>query len=249
MSWVITGSEKVTQDPYLYTNTVLLLKGDGTNGSTTILDSSKVAGGPKTVAAVGNAQISTAQSAFPGGASIALDGTGDYLSVPVNSDLSFGTGNFTIELWLYIAANSSQDVDLNRGAEIVTSANGATNFTIFGIRGNSSTTGTGLALVNRVSNIDSSVTYTGTIAQATWHHVAFVRSGTTTSIYFNGTSVASGTLANQTINQVNPTRIGGLDLSGYNHFLNGYIDDLRITKGIARYTANFTPPTAPFPDI
>jgi hypothetical protein len=75
MSWIITPQLRVPVDP-VFNNVSLLLHGNGTNGSTTITDNSPT---PKTVTAVGNAQISTAQSKF-GGASIAFDGTGDYLT-------------------------------------------------------------------------------------------------------------------------------------------------------------------------
>ena len=88
MSWIITGSEKTPVDPQ-FGSVSLLLHGDGANGSTTIVDSSPT---PKTVTAFGDAQISTAQSKF-GGASIAFDGTGDYLSAN-DGDLVLGTGSF-----------------------------------------------------------------------------------------------------------------------------------------------------------
>jgi hypothetical protein len=81
----------------------LLLHGDGTNGSTTITDSSLT---PKTVTAVGNAQISTAQSKF-GGASILLDGSGDYLDVGSNSAFGYGLSDFTIETWVYRNVSSA----------------------------------------------------------------------------------------------------------------------------------------------
>jgi hypothetical protein len=79
----------------------LLLHGDGTNGSTTITDSSI---SPKTVTAVGNAQISTAQSKF-GGASIAFNGTTSYLTTPANSDFAYDA-DFTIECWLYLTGSA-----------------------------------------------------------------------------------------------------------------------------------------------
>ena len=85
-------------DPY-FSNVSLLLHGDGTNGSTTIIDSSPL---PKTVTAFGNAQISTAQSKF-GGSSIAFDGTGDSLTIPA---ITFA-GDFTLEAWLYKTARSA----------------------------------------------------------------------------------------------------------------------------------------------
>ena len=80
-----------------FANVSLLLHGNDTNGSTTITDSSP---SPKTVTAVGNAQISTAQSKF-GGASIAFDGNGDWCQIANNVAFKFGSGNFTIEYWFY----------------------------------------------------------------------------------------------------------------------------------------------------
>jgi hypothetical protein len=90
-------------DPY-FSNVSLLLHGDGTNGSTTIVDSSA---SPKTLTAFGNAQISTAQSKF-GGSSIAFDGTGDYLSISSSNDLTLGTSDFTLETWARLATVSAQ---------------------------------------------------------------------------------------------------------------------------------------------
>ena len=78
-------------------NVSLLLHGDGTNGSTTIVDSSS---STKAVTAFGDAQISTAQSKF-GGASIAFDGNGDYLTIPPSAKFEFGTDPFTVEFWIY----------------------------------------------------------------------------------------------------------------------------------------------------
>jgi len=235
MSWVITGSEKVAQDPHLYTNTVLLLKGDGTNGSTTILDSSKVAGSPKTVTAIGNAQISTAQSKF-GGASIAFDGTGDYLNIPSSVDFQFGTGNFTIETWLFTRSLSFFQVILDmRPAE----GNGAYIFLALNY-----TPGELLYYVNTSERI---ITTTSAIATNTWTHIAVSRLGTSTKMFVSGVQV--GVWTDSTDYLISSPRIGQSKFASFPDTFDGYIDDLRITKGVARYTANFTPPTAPFPDI
>ena len=98
---LVLKKDSVAVDPNTDPNIAsvsLLLSGNGINGSTSIIDSSP---SPKTVTAFGNAQISTAQSKF-GGASIAFDGVSDYLTVASSAGLTFGTGDFTIELWLYV---------------------------------------------------------------------------------------------------------------------------------------------------
>ena len=95
-----------------YSSVSLLLHGNGINGSTTITDNSP---SPKTVTAVGNAQISTAQSKF-GGGSIAFDGTGDYLTTPNNSDYQFGTSDFTVECWINTTDTSFNLISMTTAA-------------------------------------------------------------------------------------------------------------------------------------
>ena len=79
----------------------------------------------------------------------------------------------------------------------------------------------------------------------TWYHVAYVRSSGTTKLYIDGTEIIS--VADTTNYTDTNFTVGGWYSNSY--LLNGYIDDLRITKGVARYTAAFTPPTAAFPDL
>jgi hypothetical protein len=251
----LAKGQPVPNDPYLYTNTVLLLHGDGTNGSTNIVDSSKVAGSPKTVTANGNAQISTAQSKF-GGASIAFDGTGDFLSTPNNAAWNFGTGDLTIEAWVYIAGNSAADNDGLRVAVVCNTWN-STNpisgwFLI--IVGNASTTGTGLQFSTWNSGNATNEIATTTITQSAWNHVAVSISSGTRRLFLNGTLLTSSTTTNGSgsipaESYGSPLRVGNTQQSSYRWELNGFIDDLRITKGVARYTSNFTPPTLPFPDF
>jgi hypothetical protein len=221
----------------------LLLHGDGTNGSTAITDSSP---SPKTMTAFGNAQISTAQSKF-GGASIAFDGTGDYLTAANNASLNFDSGDFTVECWLYLAGLQTVDTDGQRVGNIV--AYGVNNVTNSGYHFFAQTTTNRLAFAR--PGTGTSATANFTFALSTWYHVAYTRSGSTNRLFVDGQSL---TLTTNTFTPASSSagtlRIGSERFySGYTHDLNGYIDDLRITKGIARYTANFTPPTAPFPDI
>jgi hypothetical protein len=180
---------------------------------------------------VGNAQISTSVKKF-GTGSLAFDGTGDWLAIPSNQNISFGTGNFTIEAWVYVPSTASINPiicigdDLNATGVLFYITNGA-KLAVFG--GNAS-------IVAGTTNVSTN----------TWHHVAWVRSGSTNKIYLNGTS--QGTATNS-VAWTGAVRIGAELYNGLTGGqLNGYIDDLRITKGIDRYTANFTPYQQPFPN-
>lgn len=178
---------------------------------------------------VANAQVSTTTSKWPP-TSIKFNGTTDYLSMAAYSGLDFGTGNFTIEFWAYLT----------------TTATALQSFCQFG----DSTTTAGLNLLastNTVilsTNSATRLTTTGTITAGVWTHIALTRASGVTRIFINGTT--SGGTYTWTANLASGiTRWVGADR--YSHPMNGYIQDFRVTKGIARYTANFTPPTSAFP--
>ena len=220
-------------DAYI-NNVVLLLHGDGTNGSTTITDSSSNA---FTVTANGDAQISTTESKF-GGSSLYFDGVGDYLTVPTSSDLSFD-GDFTIEFWM---KTSSFDFDSFARRVISFGPNiaGALELIFY----------TGAASSNISVWSNNSLLITGNIAAATgnWVHIALARSGTTMKLFVDGVQSGSDSTTSTNFNAADTYGLTiGRYQAGNGHF-NGYLDDLRITKGVARYTTGFTPPTAAFPD-
>ena len=225
-----------------FSSVSLLLHMDGSNGSTTFTDNSSNA---LTVTANGNAQISTAQSKF-GGASALFDGTGDWLSSSTNTALDLAGGDFTVEAYIYLSALAAPNNDSSRVCTVAAYGSGTVNtgYSFYINQTNNSlnffATGTGNG---------ASASYT--FALSTWYHIAATRSGTTSRLFVDGALLTLSTNTFQ--NNSAPTgtlRIGSERLfTGYNHDLNGYIDDLRITKGIARYTAAFTPPTAPFPNF
>jgi len=183
---------------------------------------------------VGNAQISTTQSKF-GGSSMYFDGTGDYLVIPASSNLEFGTGDFTIEFWVYSNSISTFQTLMERRSSVaVRGLSISIYLSAIGVNiGDTNTSGWEVAISG------------STLSSSVWYHVAITRSGSSVKLFVNGTqqgstATFSGSMADETSN----LRIGA-DASGSNGF-NGYIDDLRITKGYARYTANFTAPTAAF---
>jgi hypothetical protein len=220
----------------------LLLHGNGTNGSTTITDSSLT---PKTVTAVGNAQISTAQSKF-GGSSIAFDKVVDRLTLAASSDFAFGTGDFTIEFWAYSRDVSSTtqraffQISLVAGGLNPSYVDSILIYQGAGAGGGNLNGGL-IAVVNNAF-VGSN---TAVLSTNTWFYVALTRASGTMRLFFNGSLHA--TAANTSnLTASNLVVGGGYDTS---FLYDGYIDDLRITKGVARYTSNFTPPTAPFPDF
>jgi hypothetical protein len=183
---------------------------------------------------VGNAQISTAQSKF-GGSSMYFDGTGDYVIARANTALAIGSGDFTVEGWVYSAVFPSS------GNFQTIYTNGTTNTSAgafsFGVDS------TGKLYV--YSNSAFRITTATNISLATWAHFAVVRSGTTVRIYINGTADAN-TWTSVTNNFSDGSLVVGVNPNTAAEFFNGYIDDLRVTK-FARYTTNFTAPTAAFP--
>ena len=197
----------------------LLLSMDGANGSTTFTDSST---NNFTITPAGNAQISTADPKF-GTGELLLDGDGDYIQTPANSAFSFGTGDFTVEGWLK--------------PNIVSDNDGVFTF------------GSGLFLALYLGDWIMGFTGSGGISMGAATagakvHFAMTRSGTSTRLFIDGTQKGS-TLTDSINLTANQLYIGFYFSSIYGY--DGTIDEFRVTKGVARYTANFTPPSAPFP--
>jgi hypothetical protein len=179
---------------------------------------------------VGNAQISTSVKKY-GTGSMYFDGTGDSVKLTSNLSVIFGTGDFTIEGWIY----------LNTVAPIYQG--------FLDTRVNGGSTGCPVVIMSGANicyytNVGFQITGSA-LSISTWYHIAVTRSATSTKLFVNGTQSGSTyTDSNNYTSSTNPV-VGAL-FDGYS--LNGYIDDLRITKGVARYTGNFTPPTSQVQD-
>jgi hypothetical protein len=187
---------------------------------------------------VADAQLSTTVTKF-GGSSMFFDGTGDYLFSPtlnVNNLSKFLTSNFTVECWIYPTTTSGDRTVICA----VNSWGAGANYEIELRAG---------VLFVQIGNSITLTSGTTSISTNTWTHIALVRSSTTsTTFYVNGVSVAT-TATNWTADEDCPLTIGCFNINGgsLSNYWQGYIDDLRITKGYARYTSNFTPPTTAFP--
>lgn len=227
----LTEYNLIPQDPYL-ANVVLYLKGDGENNSTNIIDSSP---NPKNITRFGNTKISTAQSKY-GGSSIYFNGNSDYLTIPASNDWSFGTGDFTIEGWINFSGLSF--FSSNFRGQIVSTYQDQYKGHSLQLKGSSANSVNELLL-----GYGDTVIITGNFTLLnSFAHVAVSRSGNVTRLFVNGIIVATN--SNDQTNYLGnfPLYIARLSNTIAMTPI-GYIDSLRITKGVARYTANFNPET------
>ena len=224
-----------TSDQY-YSDASLLLHMNGTDGSTTFTDSSSEG---RTVTANGNAAISTSQFKF-GGSSAYFDGS-DFLSTSSSSGLAFGTSDFTVETWVYVTAEAGY------GNTIVRNNNGswASNGWTFHSDHPSSQSKFSFWVYNIVSD-GPIVESTTSVSLNTWYHVALTRSGSTFRLFVNGTLEDSYSSSSSVDSNSSAAAYIGGSSTNDSYALTGYLDELRVTKGVARYTSNFTPQTREF---
>ena len=161
------------------------------------------------------------------GGSYYFDGTGDYLAIPNNENLDFGSGDFTIEFWVNFA--------------IVGNATFVSKFNTSGNLGYEIILFSGL-LYFQAQTCGLLINPSWTPAAGTWYHIAAVRNGTNAALYIDGTSVATDSSLTTITASNSPLYIGG---RGNSILLNGYISGLRVLKGTALYTSAFVPPQAP----
>jgi len=207
--------------PASSTGTVLHVK--GTDAS--IIDKSQSV---KAVILNGDVKSSTTQTKYLS-SSMYFDGTGDWISLPASTGLDLGTGDLTVEAWLYqTIAPADYQMIVSR-----TDANG-----YICIRGG----GTG-GQVEITGDVLIQLSLNNSISTNTWYHFAATRSSGTWNVFINGTSIGTASGGNAWNIGGNGSYIGRWG-GGTDYAWPGYMSDLRITKGLARYTSNFTPPTA-----
>ena len=206
-------------------NTSLLLHMNGVNGSQAFIDNSI---NNFTVIANGNVQISTNEKKF-GNGSTYFDGNGDYLrtQIPYHN----WNDDFTIEMWIkkidggptYQTIFEAGDIQVGRG-------------------------GINLYIVNNTIYFNNGLTAdiggVGSIVNNVWTNIVISRSSGTNYLFQDGVLIGSGTQTFPVLNNI--ISIGAAFNYGFS--FKGYIDEVRITKGVARYTQNFIPQTAPFAD-
>jgi hypothetical protein len=234
-------------DPY-WSNVSLLLNNTSTNNANNnvFLDSSTnnitITKGAATTITQGSftpydVATNTSYNTSTNGGSVYFPGaaSGNFLGLPITSVLQFGNGDFTIEAWVYTTSTATQcliggqsDLNTNAGSSWVFHIGGAISSDVY-------VGGTSYTITSPVPTIN------------TWAHVAFVRNGTSFKSYLNGTEVGSTTLPSEaTVNNGSTTyapSVGGFRTNI--RAFSGFISNLRVVKGTAVYTGNFTPPTSP----
>jgi len=239
-------------------STILLLHADGPNNSTNIIDSSyyqSTVNNANAVTTTSYVTLSTAQSVF-GGSSLYFNGSA-YLSLTSSPFFTFGSQDFTIEFWVNISNFFAPMVIMGNWIGTGTARGGGGWMLYTNISGN-------LLLVSDNAGTGSStpmITSSTTLFPAVWYHVALVRNGISFYMFING--ILNATYTNSFTNNTttysfdsntagtyasNPLYIGYSYYSSSftNNYLTGYIDELRVTRGIARYKNNFVPPQSPF---
>lgn len=224
--------QTVIKDPY-FSYVSLLLTCDGTNGSTSFPDASS---NNLTVTSNNGANVTTTYKVF-GTGGLSLNGSNQYLSVSTGTKLNF-SGDFTIEGWVYFTSipPSGYSAIFSNGDYAATSqvvctfTNTSPSFYM------SDASGWQVAIVSATS-----------LSLNTWHYIAFTGNGNLYTIWINGVSDATSTVSFTRVSPASTSVIGRLYPSTNSYYFPGYMDEIRITNGVCRYTSNYTTPTQPFP--
>lgn len=222
----------VDTDPY-FSSVSLLLHMDGSNGSTTFVDKSPLA---LSVVANGAASVSTAQKLF-GTGSLSAPAAADYLAVANNAGLNFGSAEFSIEASVYFKSTpaSAGEYIFSKWSTV----DAADEYTLYA-------TDTAVAFSFRSTGGSDFRTCSGafTFAAGQWYQLGVKRLGDLFSVWVDGVQVGSATLAFALNSSSTPATVGRIN-GATAYGCNAYVDELRITKGVAR---SFSVQTAPFPD-
>jgi hypothetical protein len=228
-------------DPY-FNDVVFLLE--------TALPNSITDATGKTITNISGVTVSGAQ--YQVGTSSAYANGSSYLYASPDAAFDFGTGDFTMEGWFYLTADTGLNPVGRRDATILGCWEQLGNYNTWQvfILGDGSTTGNAIVFDSFSNSVESYLIASTAINKNTWVNFAVVRQSDTLTIYVNGTAVNSGSFTAPVNSGGNFMRVASLQPGGAGLFFNyfpGYLQQLRITKGVARYTADFIPSAVPFP--
>ncbi|MFB3887492.1 MAG: LamG domain-containing protein [Thermodesulfobacteriota bacterium] len=243
-NWSAAYSDTIELIAGSYTKSLLHMNGADT--STTFTDSA--ADGTHTWTASGNAQIDTAQYKF-GGASGLFDGNGDFISTPDSSDFDFGSGEFTVDFWIKAVNPPAQ----GGGHQIIAfyGSEWSSNNWQWLLRINHNAGSDEHRMIAEVNDGGTTrkLVSNAALSFTSWVHVALVRSSNDLFLFINGVKQTSQYSGLGTLTDPAGTcycKIADAMWSTYHYYFNGGVDEFRVSKGIARWTSNFTPPSAEY---
>ena len=195
--------------------------------------------GSNNLVTVSNAQASGVGKFGSGGVSF-NNASNDYLLLPYNGNMYFGTSNFTIECWW-----KSTNTEANYATIIGQGFTGSPVAGTWAFKVSSSSSVVEFTYGSGLTNIDG----TSSVNDGAWHHIAAVRNNSTITIFVDGNLQTVASIAASQVIGISTVNV----YIGYESrdasYLNGTVDDLRVTNGVARYTTNFTPSNRPVPEI
>jgi len=225
-NFVKTKLKLIDTDPY----TVLLMHMDGSDNGTTFTDEcgKTVTVHGDVVTKTGTKQLGTASGYF---------GNGGYLTIPISDDFQFGSGNFSVDFWIYPTSFSTAQIPLTLDVGNITPLSIQINTSgKLGVYSSANETGWTVA--------DGDC---GSLTLNTWQHVGICRSGNALCVFINGTKTDEIPFSHTLMTASTEVIVSsGYINNAYQYPVNGYLDELRISKGIARWTSDFTPPTSPY---
>lgn len=233
--FALPGSGGLVGDAY-WTDVKLLLHMNGADGSVTFTDSSAVA---RVLTVNGAVAIDVDQSQFGGASGLFPADDNGFLTAANSADFDFGSGDFTVEMWvrpstatgrLQFILGTRPPFGGDRGWVMTIGSAGTLGFAGWGSSG---------ATIVNISG--------GLMVAGTWQHVAVTRSGSTFRLFRDGTLVATASTAAAIGDSTAVLRFSG-DPTTSGRYYAGHIDEVRITKGVARYVADFNVPTSAFPE-
>lgn len=233
------------RDPY-WQDTKLLLPFRGPNGSTIVQDASLRNFG---WTVQGNSVIDTSQSRY-GPSSLYLDGNGDYLETTTDTAFSAGSGDYTWEFDFRLTGTQfSNDSVIMAHVEVGNNGNSAYSIAV---SGSNTSTRNALSFYYYSGATAYTLQATGlTINFDQWYRVAFTKySGNNLRMFLGGTKVKESALSGQPNTSSVSFKIGCLrPITSFQHFTKGWLANIRLTKGVARYSADYTPLAAAFPSV
>lgn len=234
-----------SQYDYLYDRTSLLLSLNGTNGDITFSDDSinSLIATSHGGAALTNTQVPPLDSQVT--TSLSLDGSTKYLTIPSDASLNFGSGDFTIEAWVYFNSLSNDYQGIIANGYNPSWTDGCVSFLV---NGTASSPSSRVRIAINSGGSDVGVSHQTTFTTGMWHHVAVTRQSSVVRVFYDGivSSSTSSTSAIVDFSHIT-THIGNSGWDGAPGFMNGYIAQLRATKGVARYVNSFVVPSGANP--